>query len=94
MTKGKSKSAKFYQENPAARKKKDAYNTEFNKKPSQRKKRSELVSERRKRGIYGKFDGKDLAHTSTGLRLKSAKKNRGSNNDMPGDRRARGKKNK
>ena len=42
----KSKTAKFYQENPTARKKKDAYNTEFNKKPSQRKKRSELVSER------------------------------------------------
>ena len=89
----KSKTAKFYQENPAARKKKDAYNTEFNKKPSQRKKRSELVSERRKRGVYGK-GGDDLAHTSNGLRFKNPSKNRGSTKDMPADRRARGKKKK
>lgn len=89
----KSRSAKFYQENPTARKKKDAYNTEFNKKPSQRKKRSELVSERRKRGVYGK-GGDDLAHTSNGLRFKNPSKNRGSTKDMPGDRRARGKKKK
>ena len=89
----KSKTAKFYQENPAARKKKDAYNTEFNKKPSQRKKRSELVSERRKRGIYGK-GGNDVGHTESGFRMQNPSKNRGSKTNMPGDRRARGKKKK
>lgn len=90
---GKSKSAKYYQENPEARKKKDAYNTEFNKKPAQRKKRSELVTERRRRGIDGK-GGKDVGHTSNGYRLQDPSKNRGSSTNMPGDRRARGKKKK
>lgn len=85
-----SKSARYYRDNPEARKKKDAYNKEFNKKPSQRKKRSELVTERRRRGIYGE-GGKDVAHTSRGFVLKSVKANRGSNSDMAGDRRARGK---
>ena len=87
---GKSKSARYYQENPEARRKKNEYQKEFNKKPSQRKKRSELVQERRRRGIYGKFDGKDVAHTSSGLKMKSAKANRGSKSDTAGDRRARG----
>jgi hypothetical protein len=87
---GKSRSARYYQENPEARKKKNEYQKEFNKKPSQRKKRSELVQERRKRGIYGKFDGKDVAHTSSGLKMKSAKANRGSKSDTAGDKRARG----
>ena len=86
---GKSRSAKYYQENPEARKKKNEYQKEFNKKPSQRKKRSELVQERRKRGIYGE-GGKDVAHTKNGFRLKSPSANRGSKTDMAGDRRARG----
>ena len=55
MPKEKSKSAKYYASNPAARKKKAAYDTEFNKKPAQRKKRSELVTERRRRGIEANF---------------------------------------
>ena len=87
---GKSRSARYYQENPEARRKKNEYQKEFNKKPSQRKKRSELVQERRRRGIYGKFDGKDVAHTSSGLKMKSAKANRGSKSDTAGDKRARG----
>lgn len=86
-----SRSAKFYRDNPDARKKKQAYDKEFNKKPSQRKKRSELVTERRKRGIYG-AGGKDVSHTKDGFKLKSPKANRGSKSDMAGDRRARGKK--
>lgn len=58
-----SKSAKYYQNNPKAKAKKDAYNKEFNKKPSQRKKRSELVQKNRdadKRGVDRK--GKDYDH--------------------------------
>lgn len=73
----KSKSAKFYASNPAARKKKAAYDKKFNAKPSQRKKRSELNKERRKRGIYGKGGG-DLHHVGDGtFRLEPASKNRG-----------------
>jgi hypothetical protein len=33
-----------------------------------------------------------MAHTSKGLVMKSASKNRGSKSDMPGDKKARGKK--
>lgn len=89
MAKGQSKSAKYYQNNPEARAKKNAYNKEFNKKPAQRKKRSELVQARRERGIYGK-GGDDLAHTSKGLVRKSPSANRGSKTDTAGDKRARG----
>lgn len=49
-----SKSARNYAKNPASKAKKDAYNKEFNKKKSQRKKRSELVQKNReadKRGV-------------------------------------------
>ena len=90
---GKSRSAKFYASNPAAKKKKAAYDKEFNKKPEQRQKRSDLVTERRRRGIDGK-GGKDVGHTSSGYRLQDPSKNRGSSTNMPGDRRARGKKKK
>lgn len=86
---GKSKSAKYYASNPESRKKKAEYDKKFNRKKEQREKRSELVTERRKRGIYGK-GGDDLAHTKKGLKLKSPSKNRGSKTDSAGDRRARG----
>lgn len=89
----KSKSAKYYQKNKAARIKKAATDKRINARPEQRRKRSQLVKERRKRGIYGS-GGKDLAHTSNGLRLQSPSKNRGSKSAQPGDRRARGGKKK
>jgi hypothetical protein len=86
------KSKEYYDKNPEAKAKKDAYNKEFNKKPAQRKKRSELVKANREKGTYGNGDGKDVSHTSKGLVLKKASVNRGSKKDSPGDRRARGKK--
>jgi hypothetical protein len=86
------KSKEYYDKNPEAKAKKDAYNKEFNKKPAQRKKRSELVKANRDKGTYGNGDGKDVSHTSKGLVLKKASVNRGSKKDSPGDRRARGKK--
>jgi hypothetical protein len=71
--------AQYYRDNPEARKKKDAYNKEFNKKPEQREKRSELTTERRKRGIDGK-GGKDLSHTKDGkLVLEDPSTNRARN---------------
>jgi hypothetical protein len=86
------KSKEYYDKNPEAKAKKDAYNKEFNKKPAQRKKRSGLVKANREKGTYGNGDGKDVSHTSKGLVLKKASVNRGSKKDSPGDRRARGKK--
>lgn len=86
------KSKDYYDKNPEAKAKKDAYNKEFNKKPAQRKKRSELVKANREKGTYGNGDGKDVSHTSKGLVLKKASVNRGSKKDSPGDKRARGKK--
>lgn len=87
--------AKFYASNPEARKKRLEYQAEYNKRADQIKKRVELNRENRKRGSYADHDGKDLAHQKNGKFIeKSASKNRGDKNDMPGDRRARGTKKK
>lgn len=61
----KRKSAKYYAENPEARKKKNDYQKEYNKKPEEVDRRVELNRERRKRGIYGK-GGPDMSHTKDG----------------------------
>jgi hypothetical protein len=85
-----SRTAKFYRDNKSARLKKAAYQKEFNKKPKQRKRRSELTMLNRKMGTKG--DGKDVSHTSKGVVLKTQSINRGSKTDSAGDRRARGTK--
>lgn len=59
------KSAQFYKENPEAYQRKLEYDTKYGKRPSKRKRRSELNQERRKRGIYGK-GGKDVSHVKGG----------------------------
>ena len=56
-------SKEYYDKNPASKAKKDAYNKEFNKKPEQRAKRSELVQKNRvadEKGINR--TGKDYDH--------------------------------
>ena len=53
------------------------------------KKRAEL---KRLRRILNAPKGKDVSHTKNGVTLKSPSKNRGSKNDAPGDKRARGRK--
>lgn len=73
-----SKSAKYYRDNPEARKKKAAYDKKFNQKPEQRKKRSELTKKNReadKKGVNRK--GKDYDHAVG--RYVSVKTNRGRN---------------
>jgi hypothetical protein len=86
-----SRSARYYRDNPDARKKKAATDKKVNARPEQRKKRSELVKERRKRGIYGK-GGDDVSHQKDGsTRMENPSKNRGNGSRTPGDRRARGK---
>ena len=88
------KTAKYYKENPEARKKRNEYQKEYNKSETQIAKRVELNRENRKRGTYVDKNGMDLAHTKRGYVMKKASINRGDTNDMPGDKRARGKKNK
>lgn len=91
------RTAKYYRTHPKAREKKKEYDSEFNKKPEQVKKRVELKRENREHDKkYGKASrkGKDLSHTSKGLVYKKSSVNRGSKSDTAGDRRARGGKKK
>jgi hypothetical protein len=88
-----SRTAKYYHTHPAARKKKAEYDKEFNKKPEQRAKRTELTQHNREHDKkYGKASrkGKDASHTKSGIVYKKSSVNRGSKSDSAGDRRARG----
>lgn len=89
MPKGKSKSAKFYQENPESRRKKAAYDKKLNARPNQRAKRSELVTKNRaadKRGVNR--TNKDFDHGSN--RYIDSSKNRGKTSGTLGDKKSRG----
>lgn len=78
--KGKSKSAKYFQNNPEARKKKNEYNKKYHKKKSRRKYRSALNKANRRAGTYGNGDNKDLSHTKSGKLVKeNQSKNRARN---------------
>jgi hypothetical protein len=74
-------SAQKYRDNPASYRKKQEYDKKFNRKPEQRKKRSELSTARRKAKRMGMaLTGKDLSHTrSGGLVLEDSRKNRARN---------------
>lgn len=61
---GKSATAKYYQNNPEAREKKKEYDTEYHSTPARKKYRSVLQAINRKNGTHGNLDGKDVAHTS------------------------------
>ena len=75
----KSKTARYYAENPEAKKKKAAYDKKYHSTPKRRKYRAELVQERRDRGIYGK-GGNDVSHTKGGgTTLEDRSKNRARN---------------
>ena len=63
---GKSKSARYFAENPEARKKKNEYNKEYHSTPSRIKYRKELNAANRKSKTYGNGDGKDKSHTKSG----------------------------
>ena len=77
-TKGDSKSAKYYQNNPKAKKKKDAYNKEYHSTPARKKYRATLQALNRENGTHGNGDGMDVAHTSkTKTKSQSQSKNRG-----------------
>ena len=75
---GKSKSARYYQENPDSREKKKAYDTKYHSTPERIKYRTELGKKNREMGKKG--DGKDVSHTKNGgFVLESASKNRARN---------------
>lgn len=61
---GKSATARYYQNNPEAREKKKEYDTEYHSTPARKKYRSVLQAINRKNGTHGNLDGKDVAHTS------------------------------
>ena len=87
------RTSQYYKTHPEARAKRLEYQAEYNKRADQLKKRIELNRVNRERGQYGDGDGKDMSHKRNGRIVEeSASKNRGSKSNMPGDRRARGKK--
>tara|TARA_R110001592_G_scaffold354234_1_gene653749 strand:+ start:29 stop:328 length:300 start_codon:yes stop_codon:yes gene_type:complete len=65
-SKGKSKSAKYFANNKAARDKKNAYNKKYHGSPERIKYRQELNKKNREDGTYGNGDGKDKSHTKSG----------------------------
>lgn len=75
--KGTSRTAKYYQSHPEARKRKVKYDTEYHSTPARRKYRAILVALNREKGTYGNGDGKDVSHTSkTKTKLEDQSKNR------------------
>lgn len=87
------RTTEYYRTHPKAKKKKAEYDKEYNKKPEQIKKRTELTQHNREHDKkYGKASraGKDASHTSHGIVYKKSSVNRGSKSDTAGDRRARG----
>jgi hypothetical protein len=77
---GKSESAKYFQDNPQARKKKDAYNKAYHATPERKKYRVRLNKKNREEGTYGNKDGKDMSHTKSGNLVKESQSpNRGRN---------------
>lgn len=77
--KGTSESARYFQNNPEARKKKNEYNAKYHATPERIKYRNGLNKANAKAGSK-KGDGKDMSHTKSGKLVKeSASKNRARN---------------
>jgi hypothetical protein len=73
------RSAKYYRDNPEARKKKARYDTRYHDTDERREYRAELARERRKRNVMGR-GGKDMSHTKDGkIVAEDASKNRARN---------------
>ena len=75
-----SKSTSYYKSHADALKIKQDYQREYDKKPSQVKKRTKLNAENRKRGTYGNGDKLDVSHKQGGgTKLEGQSKNRARN---------------
>lgn len=77
--KGKSESAKYFQDNPEARANKDAYNTRYHKTTKRKRYRAKLNKKNKEEGTYGNGDNKDMSHGKGGLRKESQSSNRARN---------------
>ena len=88
------RTARYYRDNPEARKKRLEYQKRYNARKSQIDRRVENNKENRERGTYGNYDGKDVSHKGDKIVLEKESKNRASKTNTPGDKRARGKKGK
>ena len=74
---GKSKSARYYQNNPDARDRKKAYDTKYHSTPSRKKYRTLLQKINRDKGTHGNLDNKDESHqTRSKTRQEHFSKNR------------------
>ena len=75
-----SRTARYYRRNRRARKKKQAYDKEYNKRPEQKAKRVENNRKRRRmirEGKIKKGDPRDISHTKNGsTTLEHKRKNR------------------
>jgi hypothetical protein len=69
-----SKSAKYYADNPEAREKKKQYDTAYHSTTERKKYRAFLNRKNRNAGTYGNGDGKDYDHDEK--RMISATRNR------------------
>jgi len=81
-TMAKSKTQKYYDSHPEAKKKKAAYDTKYHATPERKKYRAKLNKANRDAGTYGKMKsmGKDRSHTKSGkLVSESSKTNRSRN---------------
>ena len=77
---GTSRSAKYFQNNPEAREKKNAYNKEYHSTEERKSYRASLNKANKEAGTYGNKDGKDKSHTKSGkLVSESQSKNRARN---------------
>lgn len=65
-----SKSKKYYDSNPAAKKRKAAYDSLYHSTSERREYRSKLNKANRKAGTYGNGDDMDMSHTKSGRLVK------------------------
>jgi hypothetical protein len=65
-----SKSKKYYDSNPDAKKRKAAYDSLYHSSSERRKYRSKLNKANRKAGTYGNGDDMDMSHTRSGKLVK------------------------
>lgn len=77
---GTSRSAKYFQNNPEAREKKNEYNKKYHSTDERKAYRAGLNKANKEAGTYGNKDGKDRSHTKSGkLVSESQSKNRARN---------------
>ena len=74
------RTARYYRDNPEARKKKQAYDKKYHSTDERKSYRSKLNKANRKAKTYGNKDGKDMSHTKKGKLVKEKQsKNRARN---------------